>query len=67
MKKFFIGLFLGLILGWLTVPLLNAEDVDFKTYKQALKIMITIMQDIAKSSKITADNTTALRKKLVVE
>lgn len=66
MKLKLAGIFLlGLLIGWATVPFLQAEDTDFKSYKQALRVMISLIQDLKKTSQQTADDTRALRKKLV--
>jgi hypothetical protein len=67
MKKFLVGLLIGIFIGWATIGLVNASDNEAKTYRELLRRIISIVEQVQITSKITADNTTALRKKLGAE
>lgn len=60
MKKNILFILLGLILGWATVPMLNA-DPEGNTYKALLHRMIEIVSQIQVSSAQTAENTKAIK------
>lgn len=58
-----IFLILGLVIGWITVPFLNA-DSESNTYKALLRRMIDIVVQIQINTKQTADNTKAIKETL---
>jgi hypothetical protein len=65
MKKFLVGLILGIFIGYITVGLLQASDSgDARTYKELLRRLISLVEQVQITSKVTADNTTAMRKKM---
>jgi len=62
MKKNLVLIILGILIGWGTVPALRAESAkDINHYIDALRRIITIMEQIQVTSQQTADNTKALR------
>jgi len=63
MKKSILLIFLGIIIGWATVPSLDAEREN-NTYKDLLHKMIDIVTQIQITSQQTADNTKAIKEKL---
>jgi gas vesicle protein len=74
MKKFLVGILIGIFIGWVTVGVAYSSDNDARTYKELLRKIISIVEQVQMTSKITADNTaiianntTAIRKKLGAE
>lgn len=67
MKRFLLGVMLGLLIGWTTIGYVQASDNDARTYKELLRKIISIIEQVQKTSQIIADNTTAIRKKLGAE
>jgi hypothetical protein len=62
-KKTLAYLIVGLFIGWLTVPLLQADN-ESNTYKALIHRIIGLMEDIKAIDQQTADNTKAIREKL---
>lgn len=54
---------IGILIGWATVPCLNA-DPDGNTYKALLHKLIGIVQQIQIEDQQIADNTAAIKNKL---
>jgi hypothetical protein len=63
--KHFVIFFVGVLVGWVTVPLLNADSSDGNTYKALLHKMIDIVSQIQINSAATAENTRLIKEKLV--
>jgi hypothetical protein len=63
MKDKMVFLFIGLFIGWITVPLLQADNMD-NTYKGLIHQLIAIVSRIEISSAQTATNTQKLCDKL---
>jgi hypothetical protein len=61
MKQNAIYLAVGVLIGWLTVPMLNA---DGNAYKDLLHRIINLMEDVKVIDQQTADNTKAIKEKL---
>ena len=59
MKYKGIILFLvGILIGWMTCPSLNAgEDEKFHGYKKEIIMMISLMKQIEDTSRLTEENT----------
>ena len=64
MKKFLVGLLVGIFIGWVTVGVVYSSDNDAKTYKELLRRLISLVEQVQITSQITADNTTAMKKKM---
>ena len=64
MKRFLVGVVLGLFLGWLTVPLAHTDDSDNLKYKQYLSKMLAAMKEVNEHLKAIEDNTKAVKDKL---
>lgn len=63
MKQKAICITIGVLVGWLTVPLLHA-DSESNTYKALLHRIIDIMLEVKALDQQTADNTKAIKEKL---
>jgi len=63
MKQKAICLIIGVLVGWLTVPLLHA-DGESNTYKALLHRIIGLMEEVKAIDQQTADNTKAIKEKL---
>lgn len=59
--RYVMLVFLGILIGWLTVPFGNAED---RSYKELLREAITILSHIQANTAATVDNTKAIKDKL---
>ena len=77
MKRFLIGVFIGLIIGWITVPIASAllpnsviyvgDDEDFRSshaYKWYLTQILQYMKSIDKHLQSVEENTKAVKDKL---
>lgn len=65
MKTKVVFLIIGLIIGWVTVPLVRAnESEDIRSYIGALRRIITLMEQLKVTSQETAENTRAIKEKL---
>jgi len=62
-KDKLIYLLIGIIVGWITVPTVRADNLD-NTYKGLIRQMIQIISRIEISSAQIADNTRAIKEKL---
>ena len=64
-KKTACFILIGIIIGWLTVPLVKADDNgDTRSYIGALRKIIGLMQEVKTLDQQVADNTKAIREKL---
>lgn len=65
MKAKVIFLLIGIFIGWLSVPIVRASTSNEITrYIDALRRIITIMEQIQITSAQTAENTKAIKEKL---
>lgn len=62
-RKNVLFLIIGLFIGWITVPYLNAEP-EGNTYKSMLRKVISIMEQMQVNEQQISDNTKAIREKL---
>lgn len=58
-----IFLLIGILVGWITVPL-SLADSEGNTYKALLHRMIDIVTQIQTNTQLTVENTKAIREKL---
>lgn len=75
MKKFLIGILVGILMGWATIGIGNASDSgDARTYKELLRRIISVIEqvqitlkDVSANTRQTAENTLAIKKKMGAE
>lgn len=63
MKDKILFLVIGILVGWITVPVVQADNLD-NTYKGLIRQMISIISRIEVSSAQTAADIHAIREKL---
>ena len=64
MKKQVICLFVGIFIGWATVPILRAESNDVRGWMSALRRIISSLDKAQNTLQEIDDNTKAIKEKL---
>lgn len=62
-RKNVVFLIVGLFVGWITIPFLQADN-EGNTYKAMLRKVISLMEQMQVLQQQTADNTRAIKEKL---
>ena len=64
MKRFFLGVLLGVLIGWVSVPVVHSDEDDNLKYKQYLFKMLQYMKTMNVHLQNIENNTRAVKEKL---